>query len=1237
MTWGAIGTAVLYAVVSAAVSVAVQAIVTALTPAKQIEGPKLNDLKVQVSTYGQSIPKLYGTVRMAGNIIWSTPILETSHKKKLGKGGGGKAVQTTYTYRQSMAIGLCEGEIVGIRRIWINGELVYNLGTTASQYTILASKETFYWMRIYYGTDDQQPSEYIQALEGVANTPAYRGLAYVVFQEFELADWQNRTPNFEFEVITKGGLIHNTWVEQSSWPPLDTPPAQYWFNNWGKPAFDGVATLVVGPNSEVGTASCAVSKNGGMSWFINPDFPNQTTSWYQTWSDVCWGNGQFMCVSSQSGGVVAFSSDGLSWNTAPIAMDDETGPYWARLAVFGQGKYIFVAGRSSTVIWTDGSFDISGGMIFHHTVLPMGDAWQFNPFRKAIYENGLFIILSGGWTFMGPPGPVGYCYSYDGENWSLGYLPAVNTWVGIAYGNGRWVTVAAPYGDVAWSYDGINWTALPSGTLGGFIWLSDIAFGDGHFIVTSSNQYMVSPDGVTWTDFRTELNGNLHTAFNLIFVKDHFVETPQGSDPAYAGTLVLQDLLREDETTLMDVVGDLCLRSGLTLSDIDVSQLTDKVEGYAITKQQSARAGIEQLMRAYYFDAVESDAKIKFVKRGGGVAVSIPEDDLAAHESGSNLPDQLTIDRIQEMELPLEIAIKYMDIDAAYQIGTQYSRRLTSKSQNKASFEVTMSLTGDKAKQITDVILFCSWTERSQLKLALSNKYAYLEPTDIVSITKGAHTYTARLIEKDEANGVHNYSAVLDDAHVYTQNAVAAALPAPIDQIEPVNTTLLMLLDIPLLRDQDNGIGFYAAACGYNDGAWGGAVLYKSIDGGSAWNQYGDEFFTASQIGNTVTALPDFLSGNIFDENSTVDIRLINNTLSLSGITEQAVLNGGNAALIGNEIIQFKNAALIAAKTYRLSGLLRGRRGTEWAMSGHITGERFVFFDVNETLLENSGTSELGLERQYKCVTFGGFLEDAAEIDFTNHGIALECYSPVQLGGGRDAAGNITLQWKRRSRIGASWNNYTDAQLGEAAESYTIEIYSSNTYVTLKRTLTSTTPTVTYTAAMQITDFGSSIHEVYLKIYQNSAIVGKGYPASAVITLAIEAKVLWRVNITANNGDPYTAIAEMEMKVVSGGSDQCTGGRASASNFSNSNEIADYAFDNNNSTIWATPGVGWLQYDFGVQKNIVEYTIRARDSWQNQAPKDWTLEYFDGNAWIVAHTVTNQTGWSYGELRTFTL
>ncbi len=53
-------------------------------------GPRLADLSVQSSAYGQPLPRVYGRMRVAGNLVWTAGITESSQRTGGGKLGGGK-------------------------------------------------------------------------------------------------------------------------------------------------------------------------------------------------------------------------------------------------------------------------------------------------------------------------------------------------------------------------------------------------------------------------------------------------------------------------------------------------------------------------------------------------------------------------------------------------------------------------------------------------------------------------------------------------------------------------------------------------------------------------------------------------------------------------------------------------------------------------------------------------------------------------------------------------------------------------------------------------------------------------------------------------------------------------------------------------------------------------------------------------------------------------------------------
>jgi hypothetical protein len=534
--------------------------------------------------------------------------------------------------------------------------------------------------------------------------------------------------------------------------------------------------------------------------------------------------------------------------------------------------------------------------------------------------------------------------------------------------------------------------------------------------------------------------------------------------------------------------------------------------------------------------------KVKFVKRGGPIAAVIPESKLVV--DGTAAAEIIRLIRTQDLELPREVSVSYIDIDADYQTGVQYSRRLTVQNKDTLNIQLYIAMTADYAKRLANILQYAIWTARNQVPLKLPPEYAYLEPTDLIEFQTDDYSVTLRLGNKSEDFIGQTYESVFDDPSIYTSLATGVALPSKASNV--VQTKLpswLALLDWPLLRDADDDAGFYAIGGGYNS-AWQGEFIYRSLDNGQSYAALNDAIIdTATPIGLALSVLGTFTGPNIFDESNSVIVRMLWGS-TLSSTTELAVLNGANAIVIGSEVLQYKNATLNGDGDYVLTGLLRGRRGTEWAMSTHVYGERVVVPSVATMLRIPDPSSYIGLQRLYKGISFGTTLASAAPLSFTNTGIGLKCYSPVQIGAGVDASGNATINWIRRTRVGGEWRDYNDVPLGESTESYAVEIWDSS-FTVLKRTINTTAPTASYTAAQQTTDFGGGQTALYLKIYQVSATVGRGYPAQAIVTMYVQyatwdpAKkgsniALSNGNLTASNGSAGNGTVLSTIGVSSG-------------------------------------------------------------------------------------------------------
>lgn len=299
-------------------------------------------------------------------------------------------------------------------------------------------------------------------------------------------------------------------------------------------------------------------------------------------------------------------------------------------------------------------------------------------------------------------------------------------------------------------------------------------------------------------------------------------------------------------------------------------------------------------------------------------------------------------------------------------------------------------------------------------------------------------------------------------------------------------------MNVNMLRDADNDPGFYVAACAASSaGSWPGAVLFVSADGGTTYASV-EPLTAQATIGRTTNALADFGGGNIVDEISSVNVVLSHGTLSST--TLGGLLSGANLCVIGDEILAFRDATHNVNGSYTLRGFLRGRRGSEYAMAGHVASERFVLANVATLARVPQATSDIGSPKKYKAVTSGMSIAGVVARDFTNEGCGLKPYSPVHLGGGRNASGDLALTWVRRNRTSGEWRDSVDVPNAEASEAYEVEILNGSSVVRTFSGLSS--PTAIYTAAQQTTDFGSPQASVAFRVYQMSAIVGRGHAAT---------------------------------------------------------------------------------------------------------------------------------------------
>lgn len=1175
-----------------------------------IEGPRLPDLAVQTSTYGRMIPMVYGMVRMSGNIIWSRPIREvatrtTSTSGGGGKGGGGGATQTatSYSYSVSLAVAICEGPIDSVLRVWADAKQV---DVKKGRY------------RLYKGTEDQLPDSFIEGFEGVGNTPAYRGLAYIVVEDFPLGEFGNRIPNFTFEV--KRSAQAEDGAEQTleqrvkaiSLIPgsgefvYDTKP-QYKlsgedvFGNWAQQGTrvpinmhnpDGVANALLAleqlqetlPNLEwvslvvtwFGTSMDAGSCNilPGVEYRLGatttPDVwqvgsRNRGTAHQITLVDNTPRYGGTSADGSVLRLVEAIRAKGWKVMFYPMFFMDVSGKAW-------RGE---VTGTASEVASFFTKANGYNAFITHYANLMQGEV---DAFVIGTEMKGLTKVAAAAGEYPAVDALAALATTVRGIMGEDVLLTYAADWSEYHHTDGGWYNL-----DALWASPDIDMVGIdayfpladePQQGYDEAALMAGWESGEGYdFYYADAERTDQQPldEAYAWKNIRwwwenTHVNPDgqptpwLPQSKKIWFTEYGFpsvdgaanepnvffdAATAANNFPRFsrgrvdfraqrAGLQATEKQWQDSEmiermfvwawdarpfpywpdlanvwtdgpnwkyghwvngklgtSGLAAIVRDICRRAGLDEADVDAARLSDLVEGYIIASPGSARSFIEQLMSGFFFDAVESDGQLKFVPRGGAVVQAVHEQQLvpvAGDEGGEQL---LSIRRRQEVELPQRVNVLYINRASNYLQGNQFSQRQVAQSREVKTVILPMVLSDQAAKVLADQWLYHSWVSRTQYECYLPMRYAGLEPTDIIDVVVGGYVHRMRVVDVMQSKpGVLRLRGVAEDVASYdvylppavTESRAVATIPAGPTQAEFLDLPLFPQDEVPVLRVALAGV----------DAPWRGAVVYRSDDGGGSYSQLtGVDApavmgVAATALGAGVWAVPDM--------QGYVDVVLLGEQ-ELETVTLNAMLNGANVALIGEEVVQFMVAELQGEGRYRLHGLLRGRLGTEHAVAHHVAGERFVLLNGRLAEIPVSQNS-IGLPRLYKPVTIGQTLPvtDAQAVAYM--GEAWKPYSPVHLAAVRSESGDVTFSWVRRTRIGGSWRDAVDVPLGEATEAYVVEVLDGETVM---RSAATESAMFSYSAAQQAADFGEVQAQIRLRVCQVSAVVGRGYAAEAVL------------------------------------------------------------------------------------------------------------------------------------------
>lgn len=523
----------------------------------------------------------------------------------------------------------------------------------------------------------------------------------------------------------------------------------------------------------------------------------------------------------------------------------------------------------------------------------------------------------------------------------------------------------------------------------------------------------------------------------------------------------------------------------------DAGKLVGTVPGYVIDRVMSAREALQPLELAYFFDSVESGGKIAFRHRGQGAeAAALTIDDLVEDRAGEALYE---LTRGQETELPASAKVRYISGEENYQQAVAEARRLTGASGRVAQADLPIVLDGGMAGAMAETWLYETWSARERASFKLPPSALALEPGDTIALNGGGRIRALRVTGIAD-HGVREIEARSIDVNVYDFVDAPSRTPTPAPPVQ-VGSPAIVFADLPVWMAGGVAESGYVAAL---QKPWPGSVaVYASPQ--SAGYQLKALVPASATMGVTLDDLPPGPEGRI-DKRGRMRVRLTQGTLASADLV--SMLGGANTAAVRNandewEILQFLQATLSDVQTYELSGFLRGQFGTEDVMSAMLpAGSAFVLLDAAVTRIPLSA-DELLLPLNWRCGPGNRDIGDASYVTspFTFRGLGRRPFSPAHVRGVR-AGGDISISWLRRTRAGGDSWEVSEVPLGEESETYEVEILSG---AMVKRTISSTAPTIVYSSAQQTADFGSPQSSLSVRVYQTNTLFGRSPPRAAII------------------------------------------------------------------------------------------------------------------------------------------
>jgi hypothetical protein len=960
----------------------------------QVNGPHINDGADQSSQEGQPIPWVLGTCGwLQGNIVDKSKVREV---KKTDDGKGSGTEINTFEAHQDFCIMICESSehreslMVGVLIVKVDGKIVYDMRPESS---FGADNAKFLRNHTFYdGNEAQLPDPTMEALphNGVGNTPYYRGVFTMVARDINLSQYGERIPVYQFVMVGAGESSSESTISyhaplypgfENSEDPRISPPESYKYRcYWVNPSGAQVQSPIFGTKAECDdwffTETGLIAPELLIGFSANS---SGTMGGYTSGTD---GSGNKRTVSAAVNQIdpadLVSVIMAYSWESASVYLDvapddmclvasDWTGSW------NGSVMKVFPSNPGGLLL-----FDNCGGSSV---------AAGYYPYCIQIIRNPLPLTQAP----LGDPCLLGQPVS----------LPDAPGYTQDCEGN---IAQQPIWEEVSGSFLALQVQATTTSL--GNTFYSKYTLDP---IILSSD-----PSGTQefWEAAYSDAVAQGKIDSGLVYPTDYPI--PIGTATR---STISNNFIEQLGVGLDTVLTRISKRGGLTEDDIDVTEMDQQVLGYMITQSYTGADSIRPLMTAFKSYGSEYDAKLIFHKHGEVIDLVVDPQDII---QGTEESDQTTRD--QQVEFPRTYSLTYIDATQDYTARPQVDRRTSSdvRAIGEIQTQVAVVLPPDYARQLANVGMKVNWA-RAMGSREFSLPYAGYDVYLRAVAGKPFAMDDQRRIASEMSlqDGEIQFKGVYDRQSAYTSDITATpAIPPTPPPSNIGGVTLFAMLNLPVLRDQDDLVGLYFAVAGLLP-SWPGALLQVSADDQASWQTAIASMTQASTMGYLTASLP--LAPTSGDD--------ITNTLSVSvhggqlnTIMRLQFLNEGNPCAIVKlgdraecEVLSFQNANETDPDEYDLTVLARG--GLATVPADHGTGARFVALDG--VYFWQVPSAWIGRTLWFRAVTFGTAPENNAAYSILfQPAVSQTEWESTYLIGAYGAGSSFNLSVTPRHRLG---------------------------------------------------------------------------------------------------------------------------------------------------------------------------------------------------------------------------